>query len=78
MSEFEDSSTASWAWTRPDRSPTASPGCSPPKQIADQQGFFHWELTFAQAFAKGGFDLQVGNPPWVRPDWDETTVSWLS
>ncbi|MGS2619533.1 class I SAM-dependent DNA methyltransferase [Micromonospora sp. LZ34] len=43
-------------------------------QIADQQGFFHWELTFAQAFAKGGFDLQVGNPPWVRPRWDASAV----
>jgi hypothetical protein len=31
--------------------------------IAEEQGFFHWELTFAHAFAHGGFDLQVGNPP---------------
>jgi hypothetical protein len=42
--------------------------------IAEQQGFFHWELTFTQAFAKGGFDLQVGNPPWVRPRWLEDGV----
>ncbi|MBY3794512.1 N-6 DNA methylase [Rhodococcus fascians] len=42
--------------------------------IADAQGFFHWELDFGSAFAKGGFDLQVGNPPWVRPDWDEAVV----
>ncbi|MGW1059111.1 class I SAM-dependent DNA methyltransferase [Micromonospora rubida] len=42
--------------------------------IAEQQGFFHWELTFAQAFGKGGFDLQVGNPPWVRPLWEENIV----
>ncbi|GAB3971578.1 class I SAM-dependent DNA methyltransferase [Plantactinospora veratri] len=44
------------------------------ERIADQQGFFHWELTFAQAFGKGGFDLQVGNPPWVRPRWLESLV----
>ncbi|MDI3389115.1 class I SAM-dependent DNA methyltransferase [Streptomyces sp. B-S-A8] len=39
-------------------------------------GFFHWELHFAHVFrgASGGFDLQVGNPPWVRPDWDEGLV----
>ena len=37
------------------------------ERIADQQGFFHWELDFAPVFARGGFDLQVGNPPWVRP-----------
>ena len=42
--------------------------------IAAQQGFFHWELRFAQVFAVGGFDLQVGNPPWVRPQWDEDGV----
>ena len=35
-----------------------------------QQGFFHWELDFATVFARGGFDLQVGNPPWVRPRTD--------
>jgi hypothetical protein len=38
--------------------------------IAEEQGFFHWELTFAHVFARGGFDLQVGNPPWVRSDWE--------
>jgi hypothetical protein len=42
--------------------------------IAETQGFFHWELDFASVFARGGFDLQVGNPPWVRPDWDEAGV----
>ncbi|WP_243106880.1 class I SAM-dependent DNA methyltransferase [Actinomyces lilanjuaniae] len=40
------------------------------KQVADEQGFFHWELDFATVFARGGFDLQVGNPPWVRPRTD--------
>lgn len=38
--------------------------------VARRQGFFHWELDFATLFARGGFDLQVGNPPWVRPDVD--------
>ncbi|MGC3954925.1 MAG: restriction endonuclease [Propionicimonas sp.] len=37
------------------------------QRVVDQQGFFHWELDFAPVFAVGGFDLQVGNPPWVRP-----------
>ncbi|ROO52706.1 hypothetical protein EDC02_7646 [Micromonospora sp. Llam0] len=40
-------------------------------EIANREGFFHWELGFAQIFARGGFDLQVGNPPWVRPVWDD-------
>ncbi|MFF6824282.1 hypothetical protein [Streptomyces longwoodensis] len=45
------------------------------REIAEEQGFLHWELDFALAFAEGGgFDLQVGNPPWVRPQWDEAAV----
>jgi hypothetical protein len=44
------------------------------RTIAEDQGFFHWELDFAHILLSGGFDLQVGNPPWVRPDWWETTV----
>ncbi|RAN94252.1 class I SAM-dependent DNA methyltransferase [Micromonospora noduli] len=57
-------------WTLSDRFPWLLAA----DQIAEQQGFFHWELTFVQAFAKGGFDLQVGNPPWVRPRWMEDVV----
>ncbi|MEJ5943683.1 hypothetical protein WDZ17_00055 [Pseudokineococcus basanitobsidens] len=38
--------------------------------VAEEQGFFHWDLDFAPVFARGGFDLQVGNPPWVRPETD--------
>ncbi|MEC5169932.1 class I SAM-dependent DNA methyltransferase [Glaciihabitans sp. GrIS 2.15] len=43
------------------------PWLSVSERIAAQQGFFHWELDFVTVFARGGFDLQVGNPPWVRP-----------
>ena len=42
-------------------------GC---EKVAKQQGFFHWELDFATVFAHGGFNLQLGNPPWVRPQTD--------
>jgi type I restriction-modification system DNA methylase subunit len=36
--------------------------------LAEQYRFFHWHLQFAQVFAKGGFDLVLGNPPWVRQE----------
>ncbi|MFJ6636395.1 type II restriction endonuclease subunit M [Streptomyces sp. NPDC091376] len=39
--------------------------------ISRREGFFHWELEFSQVFDRGGFDLQVGNPPWHRPIWDD-------
>lgn len=41
------------------------------RDVSMANGFFHWELDFAGVFARGGFDMQVGNPPWVRPDVDE-------
>ena len=43
-------------------------------KIAEVQGFFHWELRFASVFADSGFDIQLGNPPWVRPRWEENPV----
>nr|WP_281507864.1 restriction endonuclease [Brachybacterium sp. Marseille-Q7125] len=43
-------------------------------EIAKEQRFFHWELDFAAAFDRGGFDLQVGNPPWVRPTLDVASL----
>ncbi|MEU1595131.1 type II restriction endonuclease subunit M [Streptomyces sp. NPDC005708] len=39
--------------------------------ISRREGFFHWELEFAHVFERGGFNLQVGNPPWHQPKWDD-------
>ncbi len=36
------------------------------KQLAKAYGFFHWEIAFPQVFARGGFDVVLGNPPWER------------
>lgn len=52
----------------------AHPWLTVTEAIAKQQGFFHWELDFATIFEHGGFDLQLGNPPWVRPDWNEADI----
>lgn len=44
-------------------------------EVAQQQHFFHWELEFADVFAeRGGFDLVIGNPPWVKMEWNEQAV----
>lgn len=29
-------------------------------------GVLHWQLAFPQVFARGGFDVVIGNPPWER------------
>jgi hypothetical protein len=35
--------------------------------VSDDIRFHHWELRFAELFAeRGGFDIIVGNPPWVK------------
>jgi hypothetical protein len=45
-------------------------------RIAEREGFFHWELEFGPIFKAGGFDLQLGNPPWFRPRWqDDLTLA---
>ena len=45
------------------------------KEIADKQKFMHWELEFADLFAeRGGFDLILGNPPWIKAKWNEQAV----
>lgn len=32
----------------------------------------HWELEFSEVFVeRGGFDLTVGNPPWIKLVWNE-------
>ncbi len=42
------------------------------RQVADVRAFFHWELEFTTVFAeKGGFDLIVGKPQWMKLEWEE-------
>ena len=50
--------------------------------IARDRGFFHWDLAFADIFygggragkLEGGFDLVLGNPPWIKVVWDEAGI----
>ena len=34
----------------------------------------HWDLEFADLLAGGGFDLIVGNPPWLKVEWEDKGV----
>ena len=54
-------------------------------EIARRRRFFHWELAFADIFyaphpagdgvrPRGGFDLILGNPPWIKVEWNESGV----
>lgn len=56
------------------------------EQLAGQHKFFHWMLQFADVFAgklkknnsdmehDGGFDLMLGNPPWLLVSWNSSDV----
>ena len=42
------------------------------QRVARQQRFLHWELEYADIFAqRGGFDIVLGNPPWIKLEWNE-------
>ena len=44
-------------------------------ELAERHRFHHWELAFADVFAqRSGFDLVLGNPPWVKVEWEEGGV----
>lgn len=44
-------------------------------RIAEQNKFMHWEIEFADLFAeRGGFDLIIGNPPWIKVEWNEQGI----
>ncbi|MGO2478611.1 MAG: Eco57I restriction-modification methylase domain-containing protein [Pseudoalteromonas sp.] len=50
------------------------------KTVAKRQKFFHWDLEFADLFGvhntteRQGFDLILGNPPWLKVEWEEKGI----
>jgi len=46
--------------------------------ISNVQNFHHWELAFIEILGEQsvheGFDLIVGNPPWMKVSWSDTSV----
>lgn len=45
------------------------------KEVVSRIAPFHWELEFAEIFEKNqGFDLIIGNPPWLKLSWEEKGI----
>ena len=45
------------------------------RELASKYRFFHWELEFSDLFHdRRGFDLILGNPPWIKIEWNEGAV----
>ncbi|WP_224788950.1 class I SAM-dependent DNA methyltransferase, partial [Pandoraea terrae] len=43
--------------------------------VAEHRRFMHWELCFADVLLeRGGFDLILGNPPWLKVEWNEAGI----
>jgi len=58
--------TAVWRSLRDKEAPPSPVLVETSRGIAEQYAIFHWELAFPQVFARGGFDVVLGNPPWER------------
>jgi hypothetical protein len=47
-------------------------------QVASEEHFHHWELGFPEVLGPSsdcdGFDVVLGNPPWVKVGWSDATV----
>ena len=44
-------------------------------EITDANRFFHWPVEFGDIlYTRGGFDLIVGNPPWIVPKWNDKNI----
>jgi hypothetical protein len=53
------------------------------EQVVDARRFMHWDLCFADLLlgtlagankSAGGFDLILGNPPWLKVEWNEAGI----
>jgi len=53
----------------------AVPWYSVTQTLAQQERFHHWELVFSEVLGPHathpGFDLIVGNPPWIKAQWPD-------
>jgi hypothetical protein len=45
------------------------------KKVSNETAFNHWELVFVDIFIfNDGFQVTLGNPPWVLPDFNEANL----
>ena len=58
--------TAAWLALRDGNGPPSPVLVETTRRIVEDYGIFHWELAFPHVFARGGFDVVLGNPPWER------------
>lgn len=64
---LEDGAITEDVWRRMENDRAVVPDATARKveEIAADHSFFHWHLAFPQVFAGDGFDVVLGNPPWI-------------
>jgi hypothetical protein len=63
--------TGTWLILRDKEAPPSTVLVETTRHIAENYVLFHWDLAFPQVFARGGFDVVVGNPPWEHVELKE-------
>ncbi len=58
--------TTGHVWTEISGQQVYGPLIGRAQDLAGEARAFHWPMEFPDAFAAGGFDVVVGNPPWER------------
>src|SRR5208282_4731683 len=58
--------TTAHVWAELSGQPVHGPLVGRARDFAAEARAFHWSLEFPEAFAAGGFDVVLGNPPWER------------
>ena len=45
------------------------------QELGRRERYHHWEVALVEVFGeRGGFDVILGNPPWLQVRWDESAV----
>ena len=58
--------TAAWLALRDGQTAPSPLIVETTRRISEKYRLFHWELAFPDVFARDGFDVVLGNPPWER------------
>lgn len=78
--EAEQAAPVRRLWEKANADPRALPPATSriKEELRSRYQFFHWPIAFPHVFARGGFDVVIGNPPWdtLSPDAKEFFARW--
>ena len=73
--DYERDFVSRHGWIDTDKLKREIPFLKAAHACAMRYQFHHYMLRFAEVFtSRGGFDVLLGNPPWLKVSWDESGV----